>query len=87
MKELIFSNLAYNLGQKFCSLFHVLAQFLFTTSETELDNYHQKLNVKFASRVVGRLKTEGLRKLGNFKKIPEMLGFDIEYSASTKAKF
>ena len=29
-----------------CKLFHVLARFLFTISETELDYYHQKVNFK-----------------------------------------
>ena len=38
-----------NLGQNICRLFHVLAQFLFTTSETELDYYHQRVNVWVAS--------------------------------------
>ena len=33
-----------NLGQNICRHFHVLAQFLFTISETELDYYHQKMN-------------------------------------------
>ena len=33
----------YNLGQKICTLFHFLARFVFTTSETELDYYHQKV--------------------------------------------
>ena len=33
-------------------------------------------------------KTEDLRKLGNFKEIPEMLGFDGEYTTvHPKAKF
>ena len=57
-------------------------------SETELDYYHQKGNVRVASRVVERLKTKDLSKLGNFKEIPEMLGFDGEYPAvHLKAKF
>ena len=47
----------YNLGQNICKLFPVLAQFLFTTSETELDQYHQKLNIQNASRDQKRLKT------------------------------
>ena len=74
----------YNLGQITCRLFHLWAQFLFTASETELDYYHQKMNVRFALRV-NNLR---LGKLGNFKKIPEMLGFDGEYPAvHPKAKF
>ena len=32
-----------NLGQNIWILFHFLEQFLFTTSETELDYYHQKV--------------------------------------------
>ena len=65
----------YNLGQNICWLFHVLAQFLFTISETELNYYHQKVNV----RVAKRLKTYNLRKLGNFKIIFKMLEFNGEY--------
>ena len=42
---------------KHCRLFHFLAQFVFTTSEKELDYYHQKVNVRVASRVAERLKT------------------------------
>ena len=42
--------MAYNLGQNFCRLFHFLAQFLFTTNETELDYYHQKVIVRVALR-------------------------------------
>ena len=70
----------YNLGQNICRLFHFLAQFVFTTSETELNYYHHRVNVQ--------VETYDLRKLGNFKKIPEMLGFDDEYPAvHPKAKF
>ena len=54
--------------------FHVLAQFPFTTNHTELNYYHQKVNVW----VAGRLKTEDLRKLENFKKSPEIIQIDDE---------
>ena len=37
----------YNLGQNIWGLFHVLAQFLFLISETELDYYHKKVRVWF----------------------------------------
>ena len=69
---------SHNLGQNICRLFHVLAQFLFTISETELEYYHQNMKVRVASRVAERLKTSNLRKLGNFKKIAEMFLFDGE---------
>ena len=73
---------------KILGLFYVLAQFLFTTSEMELDYYHQKVRVRVASRVAKRLKTYDLKKLENFKKVFAMLGFDDEYLArNTKAKF
>ena len=49
---------------------------LLTTSEAELDYYHQKANARIASRVAERL-----RKLGSFKKIPKTLGFDGKYPA------
>ena len=44
----------YNLEQNIYRLFHVLAQFLFTTSETEIDYYHQKVDVRVISRVTER---------------------------------
>ena len=47
--------------------FNVLAVF-FPTIETKLDYYHWKVNVQ----VDERLKTQDLRKLGNFKKIIEI---------------
>ena len=77
-----------NLGQNIWRLFHFLAQLFFTTSETELDYYHQKESVRVASRVAEQLKTKDLRKLRILQKIPEMLGFDGEYPAvQPKAKF
>ena len=74
--------------KKNCRLSYVLAKFLFTTSETELDYYHKKVNVRVTSRVAERLKTQDFRKFENFKKIPEMLRFDGKYPANTqKANF
>ena len=64
-----------NLGQNSWEPFHLLAQFVLITSETELEILQcQKVNV----RVAERLQTYDLRKLGNLKNIPEMLGFDDE---------
>ena len=88
-KHLCWSLFLINLGQNIWRLFHVLTQFLFTASETELDYYHQKVNVRVASRVAEPPKTYyDLRRLVNFKKIAEILGFDRVYTAShPKAKF
>ena len=78
----------YNLGQNICRLFHFLARFLFTASDTELDYYHKKKSVWVASRVPGRLMPSDLREFGNFKEIPEMLGFEDEYPGGyPKANF
>ena len=74
--------ISYNLGQNICRSFHFLPQFLFTTSETELD-YHQKVNVRVSSRVTEQIKTQDLRKLRNFKKTPETLGSEGDYSVGT----
>ena len=57
---------AHNLVQNICRLFHVLAQFLSTTNETELDYYQLKCTSCFAS--CQRFKTWDFSKLGNFKK-------------------
>ena len=45
------------LDKIFADFFYFLAQFIFTTSGTELDYYHQKVNVRVASQVFKRLKT------------------------------
>ena len=37
--------------------FHALAQFPFTTSESELDYYHQKVDVKVASQIAKGIET------------------------------
>ena len=44
-----------NLGQNICKLFHILAHIPFITSKTELYLFHQKVNVRVASRVAKRL--------------------------------
>lgn len=47
-----------NHGKNIQSLFHILAQFPPTTSESELDYYHQKVNIRVASRFTEQLKTQ-----------------------------
>ena len=74
----------HNLGQNHRRLFCFLAQFVFTTSETGLDYFHQKMNVWVASRVANQLTTRNLRKLGDFKKISEMLLLVGEYHPFTQ---
>ena len=44
-----------SLGQNTSRFFYFLAQFLFTTRETELDFYDQKVNVRIALRVSEQL--------------------------------
>ena len=69
-----------NLGQNICRLFHILTQFLFTTSVTELDYYQQKVNEPVAEQLTTS------RKL---KKMSEILGFDDDYHpvCNSKRKF
>ena len=43
-----------SLGQNICRLFHSLAKFVTSSSETELDCYHQKVSVRVASKVASR---------------------------------
>ena len=57
----------YKLGYNLCRLFHVLAQLLFTTSETELYYYHQKVNIRVAWWVVERFKILGSLEIRNFQ--------------------
>ena len=65
-----------NLGQNICRIFHFLAQFSFTASESALDYYQHKVKVRFALRVA-----EWLRKLENFKKVNENLIADSKSPA------
>ena len=53
---------------KYLRLLYVLGECSFTTSEMELDCYHQKLNVRVASWVDEWRNTKDLRKWGNFEK-------------------
>ena len=63
----------HNLRQNICRLFQVLAQCLFLSSETELGYYHQKVNVRLTGcQARYWIKVLDQRKLGNFKKIPEI---------------
>ena len=56
--------------------FYVLEQFPLTKNHTELNYYHQKVNVWVARQ----LSNENLRKLGNFKKFPEIIKIDNEFT-------
>ena len=49
--------------------------------------YHWKMNVGITSRIVVWLKAEDLRKLGNYKKVPERFAFDGKYSDNHKKTF
>ena len=73
-----------NHGKNICRLFLILKQFPFTTSERELDYYHQMVNKRVASRVAKRIKD--YRKLRNSKNIPEMLGIDGEILSPSPKK-
>ena len=66
-----------NHEQNICRQCHVSAQFCFTKSESELDYYHQKVNVRVVSGVVGRLRP---RVLGNW--IPKKALKNLELMAS-----
>ena len=48
--------------RKYLETIHLLAQFLFTASETELDYYHQKISVELPYELSNDLR---LRILGN----------------------
>ena len=67
-------------------LFHILAQVPFTTSERELDHYHQKVNIQVASRGSEQLKTFEI--LENYEGSSKSLKFLGKYSAFyPKGKF
>ena len=84
MQEKLIDNLKKNI----CRFFHFLVQFLFTTSETELDFHYEAMNTHVASLFSKPFRHQDLWKLENFKKITKMIGFDGEYLAShPKDKF
>ena len=60
----------FNHGQNSGRLFDIFAQFSFTTSESELNYYHQNLNLRVLSQAAEQVKTLDLRKSRNFKKKP-----------------
>ena len=70
----------FNLGQNICRLFQFLAQFLFTTSETELDYYHWNVNIRVASRAANDVR---LRILGNYEILTKFLKY-LDLMASTQ---
>ena len=70
------------MGQNICGPFYMLIPFSLTTTETELEHYHQKMNKRVAPRVSKQLRIDKLIKLVNLNKIPKMLGIDFENSAS-----
>ena len=49
----------YNHGKMFCRLFHILAEFPFTTSERGIEDYHKKVNIWVASRADEKVKFLG----------------------------
>ena len=74
--------------QNITRLLHVLAKFIFSTCELELDYYHKKVNRGVVSQVAERLSTYDLKKLGNFKIIPGKLAIHAKSTAGhRKAKF
>ena len=52
-----------NLRQNISRLFHFVAQFLFTTTETELDCYHQRVNVRVAEQFAERFLAKSCKKI------------------------
>ena len=54
-----------NHGKMVCRLFHILAEFPFTTCGRGIDYYHKRVNVWAASRADKKLKTWDPWKLGN----------------------
>ena len=51
-----------NLGQNIFRLFRVLAQFLFTTREVELDYNHQKVNAELSHKLPNNARSYETRK-------------------------
>ena len=66
-----------------CRLFHLLEQLPFTTSETELDYYQQRVNVRVASQVGKWLKAVNLRRilgnLGILRKISKIIDIQCDF--------
>ena len=75
-KKLAINQQTYNAGHNILEHFNIFVQFQFTTNKTKLDIYYSKLDIRVASRVTERLKTQGHGKLGNTISISN-LGGDI----------
>ena len=75
-------NVVDNQFHNILRLFDVLANFVFTTSETVGHYYLETQFVRVASRVAERLKTQDLRKLGNIRKLSKLHGMIAQYPGS-----
>ena len=77
--------LNYKHGWNICRHFQVLAQFPFTTSESQQDYYYQKVNVQVVLWIAERVKkTKDLKKPWNFNKITQKLGINGKIPAGTQ---
>ena len=68
----------HNHGENICRTLYILAQFLFPTSEREIDYYQQKVNSQTAQRVAERPKTQ---------EFPEIRGTDGRVLSQPQCKF
>ena len=76
----------YNLEQNICRLFHFLAQFLVTTSETELDYYTTEWMYELPHILPKDLSKIGnLRKLGTLRKL-ENFNFSLKSRQKSAVK-
>ena len=72
--------------QNNCRLFHVLAQFHFTTSELKLDYYYQNLNARVSYRVVVQLRILGNQEVSR-KSLQNLEFVASAQSANQKPNF
>ena len=64
-----------NHGHNILDLYNILVQIRFTTSKMKFDIQVSKLGIRVAPRVIKRLKTWDLKKLGNIRKILDKFQF------------
>ena len=72
------NKISYNARHNILELRNILVQIRFTTSKTKVDVQYSKLGIQVTSRVAERLKTQGLRKLGNIRKISDLGGHIVQ---------
>ena len=72
----------HNLSCNILELYTILVYMRFATDKAKLDIQYNKFGMQVASRIVKRIKTEDLRKLGKILKTSNQVGYIVQCPAT-----